>query len=162
MSYLHRTIFDQFVAMAVKEAATTGCAFVPCHANYSVHQHQSQMDIEYLSRDECERQSVYAVILDITGICFDDLHTPSWQSYLHSKVTALLAQICPPVLPVPKKAAPCRSSPAHWGCPEAKTTTYIQCTPVPPPPHQEHVVIVECCESPCAAKAAITGCNCTH
>lgn len=162
MSLLHRTIFDQFVAMAVKETASTGCAFVACQTNYSVRQHQSQMDIEYLSRDECERQSIYAVILDITDICFDDLHTPSWQAYVHNKVTALLAQICPPALPVPRKGTPCRCAPACWGCPEAKTTTYVQCTPVPPPPQPEHVVIVECCESPCASKPTTGGCPCRH
>lgn len=158
MSLLARTIFDQFLAMAQKEATKTGCSFNPCNANYTVEQLHSStsLHIEYISRDSCDRQTAHGVTIDITGICFPDLSTESWQHYLQTKVTNLLSQICPPSIPLTPHKSACRCKPTVCSLPAAKTTTYIQCTPVPPTPPVEHVVVLECCETP----AVSTGCPC--
>jgi hypothetical protein len=161
MSLLARTIFDQFIAMAQKEAAKTGCSFTPCNANYSVeHLHSgTSLHIEYVSHDSCDRQTVYGVTIDITGICFQDLSTESWQHYLQTKVVLLLSQICPPAIPVEPKKTACRCKPVVCTLPPAKTTTYIPCTPVPPTPPVEHIVVLDCCEH---EAPRTSGCSCNQ
>lgn len=121
------TIFNQFLELVELQADGSCCTFDRCAFDHCVFEKVGHrlLVVIFKSYDECCRERHVDAIIDITGICFDDLITCKWVSYLEKIATQFVHEICDPIIQVVPRHKYCRQEPPRCTLPVCELTTYV-------------------------------------
>lgn len=148
MADLSLTIFNQFLDILKPLAAKKGCCFNECDLDYRCRDKcgQKSLDIRFIRRDHCNRESETITSLDTTSICLEDLVRCDWIEYLTGMAKDFVGQICPKAYVILKANKSCRRAPDVW-CPRpCHNTTRITQREEPLPEYEHREIVTEYCE----------------